>query len=282
MRPRASLVPTRPRNGHPRRRALLVAALCLGSAVTAADASTTQQPFRLSSSLDGKTVLPHRIHWTASIGLTPAQLGTFAFQIDGKTRWIGNKLPAVYADGNGYLVTSWLTPGKHTFTVRAYARDGRIATDTVAARTLPPPNPPAALVGTWRRTVDPTTGPELTPGHVAPAGNYTITFERRWIQDRLAGRFNRKHSGRTGEGMIIDSDWMPKQHTFHVQGDVVSFAPTAHVNQETGNSWCFPGGPGADYRWSITNQQLMLTPVTGSDACAIRGFIWTGTWERTP
>jgi hypothetical protein len=108
MRPRASLAATWVRDGH-LRRALLLAALSVGSTVTAAEASPAQQPFKLSSSLDGKSVLPHRIHWTASIGLTPAQLGSFAFQIDGKTRWIGNKLPAVYADGNGYLVTSWLT-----------------------------------------------------------------------------------------------------------------------------------------------------------------------------
>ena len=259
---------------------LLPAVILLVAIATPGAAPGAPQPFRLSSSLDGKSVLPHRIHWTASIGLTPAQLGSFAFQIDGKTRWIGNKLPAVYADGNGYLVTSWLRPGRHTFTIRAYARDGRIAADTVTARTLPAPIPPAALTGTWRRTVDPSAGPQLTPGHRAPAGNYTITFERRWIQDRLAGQFDRRRSGNTGEGMVIDSDWTPNQHTFHVQGDVVSFAPTAHVNQETGNSWCFPGGPGADYRWSISNRQLTLAPDGGDDPCAIRGFIWTGIWER--
>jgi hypothetical protein len=57
------------------------------------------------------------------------------------------------------------------------------------------------------------------------------------------------------------------------QGDVVWFAPSGHVNRETGNSWCFPGGPGADYRWTVNANQLTLAPVGGHDACRIRGFI---------
>jgi hypothetical protein len=242
--------------------------------------SAEQQPFKVTTTLDGKAQLPHRIRWAISIGLPAAQVGSFAFQIDGKTRWIGNRLPAVYADGNGFLVTSWLAPGKHTFTVKVYAKDGRRVTHTSSARTVAPPPPPTALAGTWQRTIDPSGGPRLTPGHLAPAGVYRITFERRWIQDHLPGKFDRAHSGNTGEGVILDSDWNPGATTFHVQGDVVSFAPNFHVNQETGNSWCFPGGPGANYRWTVTGSSLQLAPVGGNDPCRIRGFIWTGTWNR--
>jgi hypothetical protein len=130
--------------------------------------------------------------------------------------------------------------------------------------------------------VAPTGGPQITPGHLAPAGTYKLVFKKEWIQDRLPGTFNRATSDSTGSGMMIDNDWTPSANSFHVQGDVVSFPPTAHTNRETGNSWCFPGGPAADYTWHVNGNQLSLNPRGGHDACAIRGFIWSGTWTRVP
>lgn len=258
---------------------LLLAVAAAACVSTAAAASPPQ--FEVTSTLDGKTVLPHRIHWVATFHTPSAEVTNYAFQIDGKTRWIGARIPAVYADGNGFLVTSWLAPGTHTFTVRAYAKGGRSGTETVTARVQPAPLPPEALVGTWTRTVDPTGGPDITPGHPAPAGVYRLVFTKSWIQDRLPGAFDRATSGSTGSGMMIDNDWTPGPGSFHVQGDVVSFPPTGHVNRETGNSWCFPGGPGADYTWHVTGNELTLSPRGGKDSCSIRGFIWTGTWTKS-
>jgi hypothetical protein len=253
--------------------------LCALVFVSVASAASSPS-FKVTSTLDGKPVLPHRIRWVATFHIPSAQVTSYAFQIDGKTRWVAARIPAVYADGNGFLVTSWLSPGTHTFTVRAYAKGGASGIDTVMARVLATPKPPAALIGTWSRTVDPTGGPHITPGHLAPPGAYKLVFKKEWIQDRLPGAFNRASSGTTGRGMMIDNDWTPGAASFHVQGDVASFPPTAHVNRETGNSWCFPGGPGADYNWHVSGSHLTLAPRGGRDACAIRGFIWSGTWTR--
>ena len=66
--------------------------------------------------------------------------------------------------------------------------------------------------------------------------------------------------------------------TFHVQGGV-----TFRVFKETerlGPWWCQTWGPAATYTWSVSGNTLKLAPSGGHDACAIRGFIWSGTWTR--
>jgi hypothetical protein len=54
-------------------------------------------------------------------------------------------------DGN-WLVTTFLQPGEHTFTVRVIGTQGQTATDAVQAVVSLPPKPPAELVGVWNRT----------------------------------------------------------------------------------------------------------------------------------
>ena len=84
--------------------------------------------FTIRSSLDGKAVLPHRIRWIAY----PSAFVVFPgveFLIDGKLVFDNRLEPYAFgADGRdeatgtvktGYLVTSWLSPGKHRLTVRA-------------------------------------------------------------------------------------------------------------------------------------------------------------------
>jgi hypothetical protein len=67
--------------------------LPLVAAVFVSAASAASSPsFKVTTTLDGKTQLPHRIRWAISIGLRAAQVGGYAFQIDGKTRWYGNRV----------------------------------------------------------------------------------------------------------------------------------------------------------------------------------------------
>ena len=136
---------------------LLASVLALVAALPAATAgASTRGPFKVASTLDGKTVLPHRIHWVA-LPTLPAQIKEVDFLIDGKVAWIEHGAPYVYSDNDGphrgYLVTSWLSPGKHRFSVRAHAGDGLDAEDTVVAGVGQPPEVPADLAGTWRRTI---------------------------------------------------------------------------------------------------------------------------------
>jgi hypothetical protein len=227
--------------------------------------------FRVRTSLDGKTVLPHRIHWLGFPSLSRAKVREVAFLIDGKVRWIEHGAPYSYSDDGGYLVTSWLSPGRHRFTVRVRSTDGRTGTRTVVARVLPAPVPPAALAGAWQRNV-----PEAVGN--SPAGTYTFIFERRWIQERAPGKWDPRTSGDTGFGSVIDSDWVPGPKTFEIAGGV-TFRPLKDEDAE-GGWWCEPWGPKATYSWSVSGETLTLAPVPRADPCSQRGAIYTGEWTR--
>ena len=114
---------------------LLVAAIALVAAVAVATAAVAQPDspsFKVRSTLDGKTALPHRIHWVAFPSLPRKQVAEVAFVIDGgKPRWIEHNPPYTYGDDRGYLVTSWLSPGRHRFTVRVTMRPSVAFTRTV-------------------------------------------------------------------------------------------------------------------------------------------------------
>ena len=107
-----------------------VALICLAGLVVAPAATASATPLRVTSSLDGKTVLPHRISWMAFPTVPRAQIKEVDYLIDGKLCWVGHASPSTYSDTGGYLVTSWLTPGLHSFTVRVITLSGQTASDT--------------------------------------------------------------------------------------------------------------------------------------------------------
>ncbi len=114
-------------------------------AVSSALASREAEAFKVTSTLDGKRVLPaRRILWLAFPKPRTVNVTEVEFLIDGKVRWVERIRPYCYGchdDPDNYLVTSWLTPGRHQFTVRATATDGRKATNTAVARVHPAPSP---------------------------------------------------------------------------------------------------------------------------------------------
>jgi hypothetical protein len=259
---------------------------CFGAlTVAAATAAAGTKGFKVTSSLDGKTVLPHRIHWMAFPTIPMSQIKAVDYLVDGKLRWIGHGSPSTYADTGGYLVTSWLTPGLHTFTIRVLARDGATASDTVTARVLPPPTVPAALAGTWKRTVTNTSAapPPGSAGNptdtLTPPGTYTISFEPQWIHDVFPCTTSPcRFVSSTGAGGLFDDDWIPGPKTFYVQGEVTF--TVADASARLNGWWCQTWGPSATYSWSVNGNTLTLAPIGGMDACGIRGFIWTGRWTR--
>jgi hypothetical protein len=267
----------------------LLAALGLAASLglLAGVGAAAGKPFKIASTLDGKTVLPHRIRWFARPTLPSAQIEEVDFLIDGRVSWIEHQTPYAYSDNHppnySYLVTSFLAAGMHRFTVRAIASDGRKATETVRARVLPAPEPPAALAGTWQRTVDAAAAPK--PGSAGnptstftPSGTYRMTFEKRWVRDKFPGDFVYPKSNDTGNGFVFLDDYTAGPTLIHVVGEVV-FHPVSDKLAE-GGWWCYGWGPPADYTWSASGDTLTLTPVGGHDACGIRGFIWTGRWTR--
>jgi hypothetical protein len=233
--------------------------------VSAVSAAAGGRPFVVTSTLDGKTVLPHRIHWVATPTLPPTHVTEVEFLIDGgAVRWIGRRPPYTYGGVGGYLVTSWLAPGLHRFTAKAIAIDRRVTADTVTARVTQAPAPPAALAGTWERTLAPTGRAGWAPGV------YKLVFDRRWIE--------LVHPGGTGQTDYID--WTPAKRSFRVRGPVTL---RMQVSDVRGGWPCEPGGPGGVYAWSVAGRKLTLTPggwPNATDLCALRGRIFTGLWTR--
>lgn len=254
------------------------ATLALVVALATAAAQPSIKKFRVTSTLDGRTVLPHRIPWIARPSAATSEV---QFVIDGKVRWIENRAPFSYSDDGGYLVTSWLKPGRHRFTVRATSVGGRTATDSVIARVVTAPEPPAELAGTWQREVEREVpgpaNPRCAPDPV-PAGRWTLVFESRWIETVFPGPFDPEKSKQTHFGYIIDNDWIPGQNTFQIAASV-----TVNVFSDEdprGGWWCLPGGPAATYSWSVNGDTLSLAPAGGVDRNEQRGAILTGTWTR--
>src|SRR5439155_25089078 len=128
-------------------RLLALALVAFVIVVATAAAATTRQPFKVTSTLDGKSVLPLRMHWLAYPKLRPSKVASVDFLIDGKVRWVEHHAPYNYASDDhgrnlGFLITTWLTAGPHRFTVRATDTIARKSTDSVVARVLPAANPP--------------------------------------------------------------------------------------------------------------------------------------------
>jgi len=168
---------------------LLVGAGILGASAalgaTGRSSAAGAGSFGITSSLDGRTSLPFRIRWIATpTGDTPTgdSVSTVDFLIDGKLIWIEHAAPYVFGgDDNGanegFLITTWLTPGSHQFTAQATTANGETASDTVNATVEQPPLPPAPLRGFWTRTV---TKADLEKAGLAPppAGRWKLIFDR--------------------------------------------------------------------------------------------------------
>ena len=233
-------------------------------AAASAIASGNTKQFKISSTLDGRKVLPHRIHWLAFPKLPRSQVAEVDFLIDGKVRWIERNAPYTYGDDGNWLVTSWLSPGRHRFTVRAKAFSGITAQRTTIASVLPAPPPPAELAGTWNRTFT-----QEQAGN-APAGTWVLTVD-------TAGW---KIRDPTGTGAFVDVAYLTDGR-LEARGGIW----TKPHNPYEGNAWCEDTNAPVDYRWAVSANTLTLT-LDGSDRCGAPGeeqhLIWAGAWTRLP
>jgi hypothetical protein len=165
----------------------ILALVLLGGviAVSSALGDNEAKRFTVTSSLDGKKVLPLRIHWIAQLHhISPSQVLEVDYFIDGKKAWDEKQPPYYYGGystqfptdapwhGGNSLVTSFLTPGMHTFSVRVLRLTGAPLTDTVKARVITAPAPPTNLAGAWTRIVTPDDLKKGPPG--PPPGPWTV------------------------------------------------------------------------------------------------------------
>jgi hypothetical protein len=246
--------------------------LIFAVAIPAATAAGESQPLKVTSTLDGKRVLPLRMHWLAYPKPPASRISRVEFLIDGKVRSIEHKPPYNYGSDDfhghlGYLITTWLRAGRHTFTARAVSSTGRSGSDTVTARVLPAPEPPAALAGTWTRTV--TTDDIKKSGPMPPPpGRWKLIFDRAgaWHIDPDQGGVVNQYSARP---RVIDV-FAP-----------ITMAPKG-VSRFGAHGFgccdCREDGPFGSYNWSVAENELTLQ--AKQERCPNRRAIWEGVWTR--
>jgi len=223
-------------------------------------AGVASKPLKIRTTLDGKKVLPHRIHWTARTSLPESEVTAVTFLIDGKVRWVEHNAPYTYGDDGNWLVTSWLTPGIHRLTARATTTDGRHAVTTTRARVVPAPAPPSDLNdSTWTRTYTQAEAGE------APAGTWALTIDTSgWrIKDP------------NGEGAFIDVAYLGTG-LLETRGGIW----TRPRNHYEGQAWCEDTNAPARFTWRVDGNSLTLASV-GQSRCDDFGPFMSKTWSRT-
>ena len=74
-----------------------IAALAV-ALVAPATAHAKKPAFTVTSSIDGTTVLPHRLRWIARPKLPAARVDRVDFLIDGTVAWIEHEPPYTFSD----------------------------------------------------------------------------------------------------------------------------------------------------------------------------------------
>jgi hypothetical protein len=263
--------------------ALAAAAAAVATVPAALGAARDDPTFTVSSSLDGKKVLPLRSHWLGYTSLPPAQVDRVEFLIDGTVRWVERHAPYNYAaDDNGknmgYLITTWLTPGLHRFVVRVYDKAGNSEDEGVTARVVAAPAPPPELARTWTRI-------EST----ARGWHSLVWFDRVGMWYTAPFPLAHRHEV---TGFVDQYD--VRGHTLDVYGSVVmgvreiekgvckgnGCLQVTHAGQhyEIDGNVCNFSGPFGSYRWSVSGDTLTLRVI--HEGCFGRGKGLAGTWTR--
>jgi hypothetical protein len=236
---------------------IIAVALFATLTVTAVALAAARPTLTVKSTLDGKAVLPLRIHWIVTANVPASNIASVSYLIDGKLGWVEHNPPYVYASDGNWLVTSFLSAGEHTFTARVLEKSGLSATDTIRAKVVAPPPPPAELAGTWRRT----------PANVKPAGAWQVTITPNgWMM-----------RDPQGGGGIFDVRYLSATR--------IEMRPTIeHPPYPSPNNggWCDDTDPLSVYRVSVASDGSTMTigPADGHDPCQNRAGVMAGTWTR--
>jgi hypothetical protein len=245
----------------------IVAAVTTSTTASAANRGSVQA---VHSSLDGKSVLPIRIHWIARASVPPAQVKAVNFFVDGRLAWVEHNAPYVFADDGNWLVTTFLNPGRHIFRTTLLTKSGQRTSDTVTARVLPAPTPPPELAGTWSRTVTKDDLKKCTTaaeGGCPPVGNWKITIgSRGWSPTDPQGN----------RGLF---------DVVYLSNGQVQLRPTIEYppfpNSNNGG-WCADTDPLSTWTTTVdlAADTLTLQPAQ-NDPCGDRAAILEGTWRRS-
>jgi len=237
----------------------LAVIVAIVAAALPAFASGGSAPLKITSTIDGTKLLPHRIHWVARPSIPASQVASVTFLIDGKVRWTESAAPYTYGDDGNWLVTSWLTPGRHRFAARVTANDGRRATTTTFASVVAARKPPSELNDTsWTR--------EYTAAEAgdAPAGRWRLRIDRSgW-----------KITDPNGEGAYIDVAYL-SQGLLETRGGIW----TKPHNHNEGQAWCEDTNAPVRFTWKIDGDSLTFAR-TGPSRCDGWPTFLSKSWSR--
>jgi len=263
--------------------ALVITAGCGGGKEAAGRAAHDAAP-TVTSTLDRRAVLPPRVRWIARPSVPASKVSEVRFLIDGQLRGVERDAPYNYGSDDlhghlGWLVTSWLSPGPHRFTVRARLTDGRTASTTTIATVRKPPRPPVTLAGRWHRRITQRAIDRIAEDGPPPAGAWDLFIDHVgiWSLDP-AGSGVIDHVRIRQRSLISDAPvWMVQ---FGDDGNVLpGMKPVTRFGHTgIGGHFCREDGPPGAYRWVVTGSRLTLT--ARNDPCANRRAIWQGTWTR--
>jgi hypothetical protein len=268
-------------------RLLLLAALATLAAVSVSSTALSGgQRLAITSSIDGKKVLPGTTRWLAHPNVAPANIAEVDFLIDGKLRWVEYRAPYNYGSDDdkghlGHLFTSWLKSGKHRFTARVRTNGGRNATDIVIARILPAPAPPAALAGKWTRVVTEAdtkkADPKYGADNIPPTGKWRLVVDRTgiWELDPLGTGIVQGYSVRGDVLRALAPIQMVPRKANGDPGEIKRFGSRVAAG---GGVDCDESGPFGTYRWSVSGNTLTLSALR--EPCGQRRAVYEGTWTR--
>jgi hypothetical protein len=269
---------------------LLLALLCLAPTSCdfgedeAKDSSPTQsegapEHVEIQSSLDGFSILPRRIAWTATTSLPLGEVREVRFRLDGEGLWSDPTPPFAYGEEGAQLGT-WMGPGRHRFTVRVIATDGSRANETVIVR-VRKTKTNDKLWNVWGRL---SKAEQETP---TPPGKTPKLMALAYFADRIVS------VGRSPDQAFAYEYWV-KGHTLHLGTAFFSGAPGKSrpvAGWGAAGTQCPPGKWSARYAWSrrqgrVTGrfngedayaENLVLT--AEKESCAKRRRILEGVWE---
>jgi hypothetical protein len=244
---------------------LIVLAVITGASSAFASGGSIQR-FKVTSSLDAKKVLPLRSRWQAIPHISTTEVKKVEFLIDGHWLWTEHATPYFYGGNEGrngnWLITSFLNPGRHTFTVKLFASGGSIATDNVHARVIQAPPPPSKLAGKWKHHVSASTC-AASPGFCDTHGDITESIAT------------------LGWGTPPGDYWDARYES----GGKVVFGPgVVNPHMSAGarqGGFCNAIDPFHTWMYTVASddQSFQLSPA-GNDPCKTRQLGLEGTWTR--
>jgi hypothetical protein len=172
------------------------------------------------------------------------------------------KSPYVYGDDGNWLVTTFLRPGEHTFTVRVISLAGESASRSVSATSSAPPVPP---VGVWTRTVTAADMRKSTPGAPGPLGVWRLMIV-------AAGWELLDPQGNKG---LFDVAYLSGGLEMR---PTIEYPPYPNINN---GGFCANTDPIFDWTYAVGRggRTLRLHP-EGQDPCGDRAAILEGTWTH--